>query len=90
MSLAIDTRAPFRLGMPEVTPAFRFTGTLEPGESLTERYRPATLSEIVGQGPPSMPWKPSWTPLVRKRFCSLVQPESARRRLPWRWPMTLA
>lgn len=39
----------FRLGHPESTPAFRFSGTI-PNAQLTERHRPATLADMVGQG----------------------------------------
>jgi hypothetical protein len=48
MSLTLDPPA-FRLGEPATTPRFRFSATI-PDERLDERYRPSTLSEIVGQG----------------------------------------
>ncbi len=39
----------FALGHPQTTPALRFTAAL-PTEALTERHRPSTLAEVVGQG----------------------------------------
>ena len=52
MPITLD-RAPapipsFALGHVQTTPAFRFDATL-PTESLTERHRPATLADVVGQ-----------------------------------------
>jgi hypothetical protein len=51
MATMIDPRpgGPFRLGHPEQSPRLPFAATI-PNEKITEKHRPATLSEVVGQG----------------------------------------